>query len=266
LEESNMKTYTKESLRASLGEIRDRGWIPNARPGNQGGVGNTLEDLLGIKENNLPLSNAAEWELKAQSGPETSLTTLFHMEPSPRTMRLVPKLLLPSYGWAHQQAGLRFPASERSFRQTISARGCSDRGFRVVLDTVQRRVCVAFDATCVSTVHAGWLADVEAKVGNLRELNPQPYWGYDDLGHKAGTKLTNCFYAIADEKSEAGVKFFWYRRLFMLSAFSMNKFIAALGSGDILVDFDARTKHNHGTKFRARAGYLPSLYDSADEF
>jgi len=26
---------------------------PNARPGNVGGIGNTLEDLLGIQENNL---------------------------------------------------------------------------------------------------------------------------------------------------------------------------------------------------------------------
>lgn len=261
-----MVVYTKESIRDSLTDIRARGWIRGGRQGNTGSVGNTLEDLLGVQENNLPLPNAAEWELKAQSGPETSLTTLFHMEPSPRAMRLVPKLLLPSYGWAHQQAGLRFPASERSFRQTISGKACSDRGFRVVLDTAQRRVCVSFDATCVSTIHADWLANVEVKVGNLRELNPQPYWGYDDLGHKAGTKLTNCFYSIADEKTEDGVKLFWYRRFFMLSGFSMNKFITALGSGDIFVDFDARTHHNHGTKFRARAGFLPSLYESAEEF
>jgi hypothetical protein len=61
-----MKTYTKESLIDALKEIRNRGWIPNARPGNVGGVGNTLEDLLGIQENNLPIPNAVEWELKCQ--------------------------------------------------------------------------------------------------------------------------------------------------------------------------------------------------------
>jgi hypothetical protein len=42
------------------------GWIPDNRPGNIGGVGNTLEDLLGIEENNLPILNASEWELKCQ--------------------------------------------------------------------------------------------------------------------------------------------------------------------------------------------------------
>ena len=45
-----MKTYTKESLIAALQDIKNRGWIPNARPGNVGGIGNTLEDLLGIQD------------------------------------------------------------------------------------------------------------------------------------------------------------------------------------------------------------------------
>ena len=53
------KTYTKPELIAKLKEISAMGWIPNARRGNAGGIGNTLEDLLGIKENNLPIPNAA---------------------------------------------------------------------------------------------------------------------------------------------------------------------------------------------------------------
>ncbi|HEY4476814.1 MAG TPA: MvaI/BcnI family restriction endonuclease [Candidatus Paceibacterota bacterium] len=58
--------------------------LPNARRGNAEGIGNTPEDLLVIKENNLSIPNAAEWELKAQRLNSTSLTTLFHIEPSPR--------------------------------------------------------------------------------------------------------------------------------------------------------------------------------------
>ena len=38
-----------------------------------------------------------------------------------------------------------------------------------------------------------WLQQVKERAG-LGELNPQPYWGFDDLEHKAGTKLLNCFY------------------------------------------------------------------------
>jgi hypothetical protein len=73
-----MKTYTKQSLIQRLREVADQGWISSARAGNQGGIGNTLEDLLGIVENNLPIPNAAEWELKTQRTGTTSLITLFH--------------------------------------------------------------------------------------------------------------------------------------------------------------------------------------------
>ncbi|QWR76142.1 hypothetical protein [Candidatus Magnetomonas plexicatena] len=41
-----MKTYTKEELIDKLIEIKNGGWIRNARVGNAGGIGNTLEDLL----------------------------------------------------------------------------------------------------------------------------------------------------------------------------------------------------------------------------
>ena len=47
-----MKTYTKKSLIQALKDIRDQGWIPSGRKNNDGGFGNTLEDLLGIEENN----------------------------------------------------------------------------------------------------------------------------------------------------------------------------------------------------------------------
>jgi hypothetical protein len=81
--------YTKETLIEKLREIRKQGWIESARQGNAGGVGNTLEDLLGIEENNLPIPNAAEWELKCQRLQTTSLTTLFHVEPSPTALKFV---------------------------------------------------------------------------------------------------------------------------------------------------------------------------------
>jgi len=120
--------YTKETLIEKLREIRKQGWIESARQGNAGGVGNTLEDLLGIEENNLPIPNAAEWELKCQRLQTTSLTTLFHVEPSPTALKFVPAILLPKYGWPHKESGKKYPSHERSFRQTISTQGRSDRG------------------------------------------------------------------------------------------------------------------------------------------
>lgn len=259
-----MKILTKEQLIDELRKIKNSGWIKNARHGNVGGVGNTLEDLLGIEENNLPIPNASEWELKAQRADTSSLTTLFHMEPSPRALRFVPQLLLPKYGWKHKEAGVNFPENEMSFRQTISGKGRSDRGFMVVINRKERKVLISFDYRSVSDRHSAWLKSVEQRI-NLGELNPQPYWGFDDLFHKAGTKLINCFYAQARVKKEKGNEYFIYDKILMLQKFSIDKFLIAIENNDILVDFDARTDHNHGTKFRLRQNKLPDLYEIVKE-
>jgi len=254
-----MKIYTKESLISALKEIRDRGWIPNARSGNAGGIGNTLEDLLGIEENNLPIPNAAEWELKCQRKNTTSLTTLFHMEPSPRALRFVPQVLLPKYGWPHRKAGTKYPENEMSFRQTIHGLSRSDRGFKVIIDRKNKRILISFNSKLVDARHESWLQSVERKIG-IEELTPQPYWGFADLFHKAGTKLLNCFYLQAETKRIQGKTHFFYSDIMILQGFSIDKFIEVLENGQLLIDFDARTGHNHGTKFRLRQNALPLLY------
>ena len=112
------------------------------------------------------------------------------MEPSPTAMRLVPNLLLPLYGWSHASAGDKYSVDEKSFRQTINGNTRSDRGFKVVVDEQERKILISFDATAVTARHSAWITQVKTNIG-AGELNPQPYWGFDDLFHKAGTKLHN---------------------------------------------------------------------------
>lgn len=252
--------YTKQALIDKLKKIAELGWIVNARRGNAGGIGNTLEDLLGIKENNLPIPNAAEWELKAQRLNSSSLTTLFHIEPSPRAIRFVPQVLLPKYGWAHKEDGKRYAQGEMSFRQTIHGQSRSDRGFIVIIDRSEKKILISFDSKSVAIKHKDWLELVKKRVG-LKELNPQPYWGFDDLEHKAGTKLLNSFYVQAEVKTENETEYYKYTKVMMLQKFSFEGFLKAIEEGKILVDFDARSGHNHGTKFRLRQDCLPMLYE-----
>jgi len=254
-----MKIYTKDSIIKELKCIAAKGWIINARHGNQGGIGNTLEDLLGITENNLPIPNAAEWELKSQRINTTSLTTLFHIEPSPRAVKFVPQILLLKYGWEHQEAGKKYSETEMSFRQTIHGLSPSDRGFQVIIDRINSKVLISFDSSKVADKHLAWLKAVDKKVG-LGQLEPQPYWGFDDLSNKAGTKLLNCFYVQAEVKIEEGKEFYKYSKVTMLQKFNFEGFLNQIEKGNILVDFDARTGHNHGTKFRMRQNCLPELY------
>lgn len=255
--------YTKELLILKLQEIRDLGWILGAREGNHGSIGNTLEDLLGIEENNLPIPNAAEWELKTHKKNSKSLLTLFHLEPSPTALKFVTGMLIPIYGWKHKEAGIKHPETELSFRQTISCLGRSDRGFKVVVDRSGRKVLISFDPSAVQPHHADWLRQVALR-GGLQELSPQPYWGFDDLYHKAATKLHNCFFVCAESKKINGKEYFRYFEILKLIGFDQEKFINAIEIGDILVDFDARSRKNHGTKFRFKNGKLPELYNHVE--
>lgn len=260
--ESKPVIYTKQALISKFKEIAAMGWIRNARRGNQGGIGNTLEDILGIKENNLPIPNAAEWELKTQRLNSASLTTLFHIEPSPRALRFVPQVLLLKYGWAHKEAGKRYQKNEMSFRQTIHGQSRSDRGFMVAIDRKEQKVLISFSAKGVDPRHENWLRSVEKRVG-LGELKPKPYWGFNDLEHKAGTKLLNTFFVQAETKKEHGAEYYKYSKVIVLQKFSFQKFLKALEEGKVFVDFDARTGHNHGTKFRMPQDCLPLLYETA---
>jgi hypothetical protein len=171
---------------------------------------------------------------------------------------------LPKYGWSHQKAGIKYPGTEKSFRQTIHGLLPSDRGFQVKINESDKKVLISFAYEQVSIRHIAWLESVKERAG-LGELNPQPYWGFADLKAKAGTKLHNCFYVQAKVKRENGVEFYHYQKILMLSRFSFDGFLRGLREGFVLVDFDARTGHNHGTKFRLRQNRLPDLYQEVDE-
>ena len=149
-----------------------------------------------------------------------------------------------------------------SFRQTIHGLSSSDRGFIVKIDRVNSKVLISFDSNKVADKHKDWLKSVKKRIG-LSELDPQPYWGFDDLSNKAGTKLLNCFYVQVEVKKEDDKEFYNYCKVMMLQKFNFDGFLNQIEKGNILVDFDATTGHNHGTKFRMRQNCLPELYEKS---
>jgi hypothetical protein len=58
-----------------------------------------------------------------------------------------------------------------------------------------------------------------------------------------------------------GKEYYKYSNVMMLQKFSFDGFLNAIEEAKILVDFDARSGHNHGTKFRMRQNSLPTLYE-----
>jgi len=257
---SSERRYTKEEVIQQLREIKGMGWIPSRRSKyNVGAVGNTLEDLLGIKENNLPIANAGVWELKAQRRETSSLITLFHFEPWPRNARIVPRILLPKYGWPHPTE-LR----EMSFRVTMSGDRYTDRGFRVIVDRAQQRLRIDFDASQIDPRHTDWLKQVERRAG-LGKIVPEPFWAFNELERKARPKLRSSFYLTAQARVVNDKEEFLYDSLLMLQDFNFTRFLDSIEKGKVLVDFDAKTTHNHGTKFRIRQEAWPNFYDNVEK-
>lgn len=253
------KTYTKEELISALYGILRKGYIRSrARVGNDGAVGNTLEDLLEIKENNIQLPDTGVWELKSQRKSTSSLITLKHMNPSPRAVNS--SVILPIYGWRHDEAGSKYPEDERSFRSTTSAVSYTDRGFSIIVDRNERKFKFTFNADKVDrTVHDEWFKRICETVG-IGDIEPQPFWEFERLDKAISKKIKNTIYIVADDKIENDYEYFHFFKASMLAGYTFEKFVDCVETGKILFDFDARTGHDHGTKIRIKQNNWPSLY------
>ena len=122
------------------------------------------------------------------------------------------------------------------------------------------KILVSFDHTRVAEHHRQWLLSVQARAG-MGELEPQPYWGFDDLEHIVGTKLLNCFLASREVKKENDRELYRYSKVMCCSASGLINFWRRSRKASCwLISMRGREK-NHGTKFRMRESLLPILYE-----
>lgn len=249
-----MRLLTKEEMVDRLRQVQEQGWIRSIRPLNAGGIGNTIDSLLGFPESNLPIADTAQWELKSHRAGSSALLTLFSTEPEPRDKRVVPAILLPNYGWPHSKR-----PDALSFRQTLRASQPTDRGFGVRVDRGAEQVVVYFNSASVADYHSDWLESVRQRVG-LGPLSPLVYWPFRELLLKASTKMLNSFYVEAEASKQDEEEYFRIARVLMLQGFESERFITAIEHDNVLPEFDARTGKNHGSKFRLRQAAVPNLY------
>lgn len=252
-----MNDITVENLTKILEDITNQGWILNKRANNQGAVGNTLEDLLSVQENNYPLPDFHNWELKAQEKGQNTLVTLFHSEPEPRSMRFVPQILLPNFGWPHTDAGTKYPETERRISLTINNTFPQQgRGFRISVDYNLEHIYVDFDASKIADSFEDWLPDRTVAQNNFQS----PYWTFSTIEKKLHDKLNNTIYIQADKKKEGRDTYFKYDHFLLLMNPSLDLFLQQVNNGKVYADFDARTGHNHGSKMRIMRNAMPDLF------
>jgi hypothetical protein len=261
--------YTLEKLIVKLKADVIGKWHPERRKGNDGSAGNTLEDLLGVAENNLKLPDWGAIELKTKKKESASLVTLLHREPLPNGS--VPKLL-ECLGWKHKDAGGKYPSNEKSFRSTTRCGSYSDRGFSI--DLCNDKVTFVFDPrevnlsardrTKIFPTYGDWLNNVETRIPHHSNVLPV-YWEKNYIISEIKNKLDNTLYCLVKTKTDptTGGKLFWFESATLFTGFNETNFDILFKEKALCVDFDARTNHNHGTKFRVDVRSLAKLFDNA---
>lgn len=254
----------KDELLLRLKKIQQLGWIHTNRSKNDGAVGNTLEDLLEIPVNNLAIANTVDWELKSQRKNTSSLITLFHIDPQPRKPEsVVSNDLLPKYGWPHKEAGKKYPKGEMSFRATLNGQTYTDRGIKLNVESVKRTVDIVFNPSKTDVRHKSWKKKAIKYHG--KEERVIAYWNFDELQKKCAGKIRNTIFIVADSRIINGQEEFKYEKIELLEDFAFNNLLRGLIRGKVFVDFDARTRHNHGTKFRIKQNNWPVLFSKITE-
>ena len=116
-------TITLRKLKEQLEKIKAMGFVKTHRA-HDTGIGKTLEDLLGIKENNLRLPDIGEVELKAKRIDSSSMLTLATKSPEPKGVN---KVLFEKYKYLDKEG-------KYNLHSTVCGSRNNPQSFRVVFE------------------------------------------------------------------------------------------------------------------------------------
>jgi hypothetical protein len=219
-------------LKTRLVQIKKKGFVRTHRVGNTG-IGKTLEDLLGIKENNIPLHDIKDVaELKAYRKKSKSMLTLFTLEPLPAGGNR-DKSLLDNFGYSKRDNG-----RSKELHSTLLCKKYNNQGLKLSVEKDKIRV-----------------------VGKGKKLNI--FWDIKSLEKKFYDKLPALVYVLANSKTIRDKEFFHFNEAYLLTGFDFKSFKKMIKRNYVVAEFRMFYKptgqvRNHGTGFRVK---INKLYD-----
>jgi hypothetical protein len=233
---------TLEEFIQSFEQIRKLGWIKTHRSGPTG-IGKTLEDLLGIPENNYDEPDFGNYELKSCRINSNSMLTLFTKTPMPKGAA---SHLREEFGYSSDA----YDNDEKVLHSTLSA---------------NRYVPIANTGRSLIIVCS------EEKISIVSEDNVEhAYWTRDELKKAFDKKYKNTFiYAMANSRGSGSNEEFHFIEAYEMSGFDYYSFVDLLEQGRIYVDlrigqYHGGVKHgqthDHGTGFRIKEADQPALF------
>ena len=223
-----------KTLKEKLRQIKKIGFVKTHRRGDTG-IGKTLEDLLGIKENNIPLPDIGEVaELKSYRKNTKSMMTLFTLEPLPKGGDR-DRLLLDNFGYSK-----RDNQRSKELHTTLSCKRYNNQNLKLSVEKDKIRV-----------------------KGKGKRLNI--FWDMESLRNKFDEKLPALVYVLADTKVVDGVEYFHFNEAYLLEDFDFELFKKRVRADDIVVDFRMYYRpngsvRNHGTAFRVKINKLDDCF------
>ena len=226
--------------------ICNQGWIKTHRSGPTG-IGKTLEDLLGIPENNYDQPDFGNYELKSARINSNSMLTLFTKTPKPRGASNTLRNTFGYYRSSHSN-------NEKILHATLSA----DK-FVMIADT-GNQLKVHCDPNKITIID--------------KDQNEFGYWSREDLQKAFEKKYKNkLVYARAHSRGAGEQEEFKFVEAYKLSGFDYNTFVSLIEQGRIYIDLRIGQYHNgdkkgqthdHGTAFRIKEKDHPKLFRIKD--
>lgn len=215
-------------------QICNMGWIITHRSGPTG-IGKTLEDLLGIVENNIDGPDFGEYELKSCRLNSNSMLTIFTKTPQPQGAI---NSLRMKFGYSSDA----YDNTEKVLHSTLSA---------------DRYVAIA------DTGHSLKVSCSDTKISIIDEDGVEyAYWTREQLKIAFEKKYKGKFvYAKANSRGSGTNEEFKYVEAYEVSSFDYDAFVSLLEQGKIYIDLrigqyhggakNGQT-HDHGTAFRIK--------------
>jgi hypothetical protein len=238
-----------EELKKEFLQIKAQGFVLNTRPKNRdGGIGNTFEDLLGVKENNLSEADFKGIEIKSQRLFNSSFISLFTKAPSfPKRAN---NHLRETYGEIRQE--------EHSDKKVLF---CSIFGNRESLVYEKYKIKLHIDREKKRIILI--IKDLK---DNL--LTNEVYWDFSTL-QEASKKLDRLFLVLAETKKIDNEPYCHFTEGRIYYDFNFEKFLTELELGSIMFDIrigvynsgkNYGKTHDHGSGFRIKKENFHKLY------
>lgn len=234
--------------------IKGVGFVKTHRAGDTG-IGKTLEDLLGIAENNIAGPNFRGYELKSSRKDSDTMLTLFTKAPMPGKANAK---LLEVFGYRQRK-------TSKDYKQ-LSLNIVEINGSKIPIEEKELHVTV----DSIKSNSVGLKLEIKRDrlyIGNNKGV--EAYYNKDTLRKAFEKKYHDLIYVLAEHKKEEGQEYFWFNEVYRLKGFSFKRFLLLVREGRLKVDIrighypDGRI-HDHGTGFRILPKYLPLCFEKIE--